>query len=207
MARSSSSLHGWESHRGHWGAFITPLVDAGFRAIAIDAPAHGDSPGARTNVLEYGLALLQVGRQLGPLAGVVAHSFGAGATAIALHRGLAAERVVLISGPASLASVVERWARRYGLAEDVIPRFLRLVERAVGAPIVGLDLTHIVAELTTPALVIHDRTDKEIPRADALAVAAAWPAARTLITERYGHRRIMIAGEVVRAVVDFLSRP
>ena len=197
--------HGWESRRTHWSAFVGPLVAAGFRPLAVDAPAHGDSPGQTSNVLEYGLALAQAGRQVGPLAGVVGHSFGAGAAAIALHRGLPAPRAVLVSGPASLVSVLERWARGYGLPERDIPRFLRLVGRKVGEPLQSLDLIDLAAGLTTPALIVHDRKDKEIPVADALALAAVWPGAKTLITERFGHRRIMFAAEIVGAIVTFLS--
>ena len=190
--------HGWESQRTHWGAFVSPLVEAGFRAVAIDAPAHGESPGKKTNVVEYAHALVRVGLQIGPLAGVVAHSFGAGATPIALHRGLDANRAVLISGPYSLASVVERWGRHHGIAEEEIPRFLRLVEDEIGEPMAELDLLHVVAGLSAAALIVHDRNDKEIPVEDGMALAAAWPGARTLITDRHGHRRIMIASEVVR---------
>jgi len=197
--------HGWESQRTHWGSFIDPLVGAGFRALAIDAPAHGQSPGQKTNVVEYAQALVRVGLQLGPLAGVVAHSFGAGATPIALRRGLVANRAVLISGPSSLTSVVERWGRHHGFVEEEIPRFVQLVEDEIGEPIADLDLRHVVAELSTPALIVHDRDDKEIPVRDGLALAAAWSGARTLITERYGHRRIMVAAEVVCAIVDFLK--
>ena len=61
-----------------------------------------------------------------------------------------------------------------------------------------------VALLATRALVIHDRNDKEIPLEDGLAVAAGWKGAAMLITERFGHRRIMLASEVVQAVVAFL---
>ncbi len=68
-----------------------------------------------------------------------------------------------------------------------------------------MDVTQIVPHLATPALVVHDRTDKEIPLAEGLAVAAAWPGATMLVTERFGHRRIMLAGEVVQAVVEFLK--
>ena len=46
--------------------------------MAVDAPAHGDSPGAKANVLQYAKMLIDVGRELGPLAGIVGHSFGAG---------------------------------------------------------------------------------------------------------------------------------
>jgi hypothetical protein len=197
--------HGWESRRTHWGAFIGPLVTAGFRAVAIDAPAHGDSPGTRTNVLEYGRTLVSVGRELGPLAGVVAHSFGAAATAIALHLGLTPARVVLISGPAAFSSVAGRWGRQFGLSEREIPEFIELAEREVGEPTEELDVVRFAPGLSTSALVIHDRNDQEVPVEEALAVVAAWPGSRSLITERYGHRRIMLAGEVVRQTVEFLN--
>jgi pimeloyl-ACP methyl ester carboxylesterase len=197
--------HGWEGRQTHWYTWIAPLKAAGFRAVAVDAPAHGDSPGTRTNVLEYGQALCRVGREIGPLAGVVAHSFGAGATAIALHRGLAVGRAALIAGPSSLTSVIERWGRHHGLPGRDIPSFVRRIERVVGEPIDGLDVVRIAREQATPALIVHDRGDEEIPVEDALAVAAAWPGAKPLITRRYGHRRILIAGEVVRQTVEFLS--
>jgi pimeloyl-ACP methyl ester carboxylesterase len=196
--------HGWESRRTHWGAFIAGLTAAGFRVVAVDAPAHGDSPGAQANVLEYGLALVGVGRDLGSLFGVIGHSFGAGAVAVAVHRGLGCERVVLISGPRSLVSVTERWARQHGIDELELAQFVELVDERVGEPIENLELSRLATELRHPVLVVHDRGDEDIPVEDGLAVAAAWPGARTLITERYGHRRILIAKEVVREVVGFL---
>jgi pimeloyl-ACP methyl ester carboxylesterase len=197
--------HGWNSRGTHFGAFITALVETGCRAVAVDAPAHGDSPGRQANVFQYGVGLLRIGRQLGPMVGVVGHSFGAGAAVIAVHNGLNVERVALISGPASLRAVVERWGRRHRLSESDIPTFVRLVEREVGQPFDALDIVQIAARLTHPVLVVHDRSDEAIPVDDGLAVASAWPGAKMLITERYGHGRILIAKEVVREVVTFLN--
>ncbi len=197
--------HGWESRRTHWGAFVEPLVSAGFRPLAVDAPAHGDSPGETTNVLDYAIKLTAIGRQIGPIAGAVGHSFGAGAVAIAIDRGLVAKRAVLISGPSSLTSVLERWARGFGIADDKIPGFIRGVEDQVGEPLATLDIARFAHRLKIPALIIHDRNDKEIPVSEALAVAAAWPGASTFITERYGHRRIMVATEIVEQVTHFLT--
>jgi pimeloyl-ACP methyl ester carboxylesterase len=197
--------HGWESRRTHWGAFVPSLVGAGFRVVAIDAPAHGDSPGQRANVLEYGLSLVEVGQEIGPLAGIVGHSFGAGATAIAAHRGVTVERVVLISGPASLVGVIERWGRHHGMNEAELPHFVGLVAQEVGVPIESLDLALIAAQSNVPALVVHDRNDDDIPLEDGLAVAAAWPGATLLVTERFGHRRILIVRDVVQAVLSFLK--
>ena len=125
---------------------------------------------------------------------------------IALHRGLMAERAVFISGPSSVVAVIERWGRHHGLPESDIPEFVRSVEREVGEGVDFMDVTQIVPLLTTRTLVIHDRNDKEIPLKEGLAVAAAWHGSRMLVTERFGHRRIMLAAEVVRSVVEFLPR-
>ncbi len=199
--------HGWNSRATHWGSYIEALVVAGFRVVAVDAPGHGDSPGERCHVLEFGRQLVAASRELGPLAGVVAHSFGAGATVLALDRGLRADRVVLLSGPASLLGVVERWAQAHGLTDAELPTFLNRVEHFVGEPIADLDLIRTVATLDQPVLIVHDRTDDEVPPTEGQAIATAWPGARLLLTDRFGHRRIVIAREVVRAVVDFLTEP
>ena len=51
---------------------------SGLSAVGVDAPAHGDSPGEKANVLQYGKALVEAGGELGPLAGIVGHSFARG---------------------------------------------------------------------------------------------------------------------------------
>ena len=106
---------------------------------------------------------------------------GAGGRPCSLDRGLLAERVALLAGPASLAAVVDRWGRSHFLPEEDIPAFLVRVERAVDEPIAELDLTRLVAGMDQPSLIVHDRDDKDIPMDDGLAVAAAWQGARLLL--------------------------
>ena len=43
--------HGWEGRGSQLGAFVAPLVAAGRRVVAFDAPAHGGSPGRTTNLI------------------------------------------------------------------------------------------------------------------------------------------------------------
>ncbi len=38
-------VHGWDSRGSHLGAWVPPLLRAGVRVLAFDAPAHGDAPG------------------------------------------------------------------------------------------------------------------------------------------------------------------
>ena len=194
--------HGWESRRSHWGAFVPALVQAGFRAVAIDAPAHGDSPGQRVNVLEYGKGIVAVGKQLGPLAGIIGHSFGAAAAIVAMHRGLKVDRAVLISGPACLVKLANRFGTARQLKQAEIDEFIRVVERDVGDHIGSIDLPGMARASAAPSLIVHDLTDDEIPLHEAFE---PWPGATRLVTERYGHRRILIAKDVVRQVVGYLK--
>ena len=195
--------HGWESRRSHWAAFVPALVAAGFRAVAIDAPAHGDSPGRRVNVLEYGRAIAETGMQLGRLAGVVGHSFGAIASIVAMHRGLAVDRAVIISGPPCLVTLANRFGANRNLDAEQTAEFVRLVEQEVGFGIESVDLRAMARESAAPTLIVHDTTDEDIPLPEAFE---PWPGATRLVTERFGHRRILIAKEVVRQVIAFLDK-
>ena len=197
--------HGWNSRGTHWVSFIDSLSASGFRAVAVDAPAHGDSSGTQTNAFRYGLTLLDVGRELGPLAGIVGHSFGAAAIMIALDRGLDVKRAVLISGPASIAGLTDRWAVARGIPTRDRAEFLRRVAEKAGVSVEDFDMTRLASRLKVPALVVHDRIDKDVPVAEAEQLAFAWPGSKLHITERYGHNRILVAKEVVREVVGFLG--
>ncbi len=42
-------VHGWEGRSSRFEVLIDAAVLAGFKAIAWDGPAHGDSPGTQTN--------------------------------------------------------------------------------------------------------------------------------------------------------------
>ena len=84
--------HGWGGHAGQWAAFVRPLVAAGFRVLAFDAPGHGRSaagalgPG-RATLLDFQWALRLLAAREGQPYAVVAHSLGATAAALALPRG------------------------------------------------------------------------------------------------------------------------
>lgn len=197
--------HGWEGRGVNLGGFIAPLTAAGYQAIALDGPAHGDSPGEMTNVMEFARGILDAGSELGPLAGVIAHSMGVATTALALRQGLAAERVVLIAGPSSLSDVMRRFAQMARLPEPVAERFYQLLMEHTGISAEVLDIARIAATLATPALIMHDRADADVPFADGQAIAACWLGASLYITEGLGHRRILRDPEVIAAAVSFLT--
>jgi len=77
-------MHGWEGRGTQLGAFIDPLVASGFQVVALDAPAHGRSPGEQTDLLQFKDAIRAVARHVGGVHAVVAHSMGGPSTVMAM---------------------------------------------------------------------------------------------------------------------------
>ena len=89
--------HGWSSHGTRIAPWIEPLQAAGYAVVAFDQAGHGKSGGHRTTLPDFACHLLAVGQHYGPAAAVLGHSLGGAAAAVALARGLAAERAILIA--------------------------------------------------------------------------------------------------------------
>ncbi len=70
-------LHGWAGRPTQFAHLIEQLVGAGYSVYALDAPAHGRSPGREANVVLFAHALLEAAGELPPLRAVVGHSLGA----------------------------------------------------------------------------------------------------------------------------------
>lgn len=199
-------LHGWEGRATQWARFVGPLLAAGKQVVALDGPAHGQSPGREAHVLEFARAVLATGATLGPLDAAVGHSMGGSAIAVALSQGLRARRAVLLASPSSVAGVIDRFIGLVGLPPAAARRFGRQVERTVGLTPEHLDVADLGRRLGhVGALVVHDPADAEIPYADGAAIAAAWPGARLLTVEGVGHRRILADDDVVDAVTGFVG--
>lgn len=200
-------VHGWHGSAAHFVEFVEPLVAAGLRAVAFDAPAHGESPGNRTKLPEIVDALEAIGRRLGPVRALIAHSFGAMCTTYALaQRRIAAERIVCISPPARMEGLLVSFSDTLGLPPGVQRCFRELLERDFGADMwARFSPENHVRDMALPALIVHDADDRSVPIAEAEALARAWAGAELVRTRGLGHRRILADAAVIRRAVEFIS--
>lgn len=197
-------VHGWGSRGGRLAAYVQPLVRAGFQVITYDGIGHGASGGRLSSMPQLARTLRAVVDARGPARGLVAHSLGASATALALDWGLAASRAVFVAPAAEPVAYTLRWAEQFGLTPDVVARMRANSERRLTFSWSDLDVVAMARRRTTPLLVIHDALDSVIPWSDGAAIAAAWPGSRLVTTRGYGHSEVVRASEVVEQVVAFL---
>ncbi|MBA3781373.1 MAG: alpha/beta fold hydrolase [Nocardioides sp.] len=207
-------MHGWGGRGDQFAAFVEPLVAAGLRVVLFDAPSHGKSdPGAsgrrRTHGVEFGRALDDVAARFGPARAVVAHSMGGVPTLLAMRDGwLGAERLVFVAPMADLATYFDRFESMMGFGPRIRRRMDVETERRTGRGVDDFNLGRLAADLEKlpPALVIHDRADRETSYDASADVVSAWPDATLMATEGLGHRRILRDPAVVAATVRHVTR-
>lgn len=199
------AVHGWEGRATQFARMADALVAAGFQVIALDGPAHGQSPEESVHAVAFARAILDVDRELGPFHGVVGHSMGGGAVVFAKAWGLRADRTVLIAPPSSIEAVLARFSAFVGLPDAAHRAFEAAMTRKVGTAPSSLEVSELAETQRGPALVVHDEDDAEVPFDEGLAIASAWPEGRLMRTRGLGHRRILKAPEVIAEVVGFLG--
>lgn len=196
--------HGWGSRAGRWSALAAALVTSGYRVVTYDAPAHGRSSGRMASMPEFARALRAVIGHFGPAYGLVGHSLGGAAIALALAGDLEARRAVLIAAPADVTVFANRFAEVLRISPRVRAAMQHDLETRLQVLWKDLHLPAIVGRIATPVLVVQDRDDRDVTVADAEAIAGAWPGAELFLTDGLGHRTIIRNASVVTRTVEFL---
>ena len=198
--------HGWNGRATQLWGFIDPLVESGFRVVALDMPAHGQSAGKSTDLFKMAEAMRLVTNGFEPLHGIIAHSLGNAALVMALGDGLNAKKVICISPPAQSILMLKNYAEALELSPNIQTRMCNLFEKNYGTEVwKQTSAGENVNGLSIPALIIHDKDDREVAWEEGESIAQNWPGAEFLTTEALGHRRILRNGEVIAKSVAFLS--
>jgi pimeloyl-ACP methyl ester carboxylesterase len=197
-------VHGWGSRAGRFCTLAAALVEAGFRVVAYDAPAHGESTGRFASLPEFARALRDVAGANGTIHGLVGHSLGGAAVAMAMRDGVEASRVVLLAPPADVRIFSDLFARTLAIAPTVQETMHRNLERRLRIVWDDLHIPSLVRELPAAALVIHDRDDRDVPFAHGEEIVQAWVGSRLETTTGLGHRLLLRDPAVISLTVEFL---
>ncbi len=166
-------VHGWGGRGTQLGALIPPLVNAGFRVVAFDATAHGDSDAHQLTLAHLAREVRAVADAAGGVEAIVAHSFGAAATTVALAQGLTARRVVYVAPVFGIEAAIDRFAAAAGLSARARTVFVAALADANQASALALDGRALAPAQTAALTVIHDVGDREVPFAEGAATVQA----------------------------------
>lgn len=201
-------VHGWADRAASMAAFVSPLVSAGHRVVAVDLPAHGAAPGRWTAGPQLATAIAALVTRFEAEA-IVAHSLGGLVTSRALRLTRipsSVRRLVLLSPLLRIGEALTMFASGAGLG----PRTLRALEarmerRFTGSVWDDFAADRNLADSHLDGLIVHDTDDTRVSVDHARRLQAAWPTARLLETQGLGHTRLLRDPHVVDAVLKHVQ--
>ena len=204
-------VHGWESSSRIYESFVVPLVDVGYRVVAVDGPAHGNSKLRQTNLFDFGDALHEVLKSLekvGEVHALVGHSFGGSSLINMLYRKgkpASLKKVVTIASPSRLDNIFYYFFNHLRLPTAVRREFKILLREKFEVNLEDLKVSNWVPKLQIDnILVIHDAQDRVVAPQEADALVASGDNLTLMLTEGLGHNRIMKDPGVIRKILFYL---
>ena len=201
-------MHGWGGARAQMTGFVNPLLTAGYRVVAYDQPAHGESDGTMTNILEITPTMDIILQNEGPFEAIIAHSFGTLITSYALTKRNfpPPSRLVYFGAFNRLLDSLPRFQVLSGLPEEIIAGLEDMIYENFGKDVLDAIINEtMVQQIDIPVMMFHDVADNVTPIDDSRAIAKAWKNVRFVETDGMGHRGALQSKEIHEQVVSFLK--
>lgn len=197
--------HGWSSYALRFAEWIPMLRSMGYAVVGFDQPAHGASSG-KTNHLPLFVEMIQrVGRHFGKPAVFIGHSMGASAVVFAQDEEWCPERFVLIAPFVAISENATRQFETAGISPKAFTSFEAYLYSVTGRRFAEYEGALRLPLMKGPALIIHDRNDRETPWEKGARFAKLWPGALLFTTEGLGHNRLLDHPSVINEVMNFIK--
>ncbi|MDX3003212.1 alpha/beta hydrolase [Kribbella solani] len=205
-ARPVLLVHGWRSRASRFAPFVERLLELGYSPVSYDAPAHGDSGGEVASILTHQAIIRGLEERHGPFEAAVGHSLGVLFALYAVREGVAAKRLVMISGVADFAYLADTFCAALGLGPRINRELRRYIERGYFGGDRDIWTRFSVGTGKTELLVIHNDEDEIVdPRQAQILLRNYGPQAHFLPTTGLGHRRILSDPAVMTEAIAFLQ--
>jgi pimeloyl-ACP methyl ester carboxylesterase len=201
-------MHGWGGGRAQMTGFVDALLFAGYRVVAYDQPAHGDSTGKTTNLLEIAPTMDLIVKQEGNFHAIIAHSFGTLITSYALVKQNfpPPTRLVYFGAFNQLLESLPRFQVLAGLSDEIMDGLRSMIYDHFGKDVLDAIVNEkLTPQIHIPTLMFHDVADNVTPVEDSRSIARVWKTAQLIETDGLGHRGALQSKSIHEQVVQFLK--
>ena len=201
-------VHGFSSYSYKFEKYISPLKKEGFEVLAFDAPAHGTSDGKFINATIYKNTLLRIEALYGPLYGIMGHSLGGLAAALAFEQMPDREnrKLVLVAPATETDRAISNFFKLIPVDEKTKHAFLQLISELTEYPISYYSVSRVVKSINSPVLWVHDKQDTICTFDDVKPMLAMdLPHVQFFITVQLGHSKVYKDNKVCSGIVHFFS--
>ena len=199
-------VHGWAGRATQFRKFVPVFNQAGFRVYGFDGPAHGKSEGKRTTIVEFEQVLRKIVELKGIPAGIIAHSFGGGASIFAIRNGLPVTKLISIASPTISDEIIRSYLNAIGGSWPTGVRFKELIQKRYGKPFEEFTASFAIKYISNlDLLLIHDTEDRDVSIRQAQEMVTLYTKAKLITTQGLGHNRILKDDTVITSCLDFIK--
>ncbi|WP_323771669.1 hypothetical protein [Antarctobacter sp.] len=195
-------------HDGHIRQFTRVVRALQKRGAAVDIlifPGHGHAARRICSLRHMVDSICRAARSEGPYDGIVAHCVAANAMFHALERGVACQKLALISVPLDLPGLIRLGGRQYGLSGRCLDRFVARVD-ALGAPCaIDKPWRPVAQDRKEDLLIVQALNDYAAPVEKVRPLAETWPRARLDVFENGGHNGILNVTSAIDRIAGFMT--
>ena len=200
--------HGYGSYAYKFEHYIAPLLKMGYRVLAFDAPAHGQSEGKHIHVVVYQEAIQKIIEQAGPVHHFIGHSLGALTLSMIAEKIDQAEarKFVLIAPATKTTTTFANFFKMMHLNEVTKAAFLQDVSSKTNHTMDYFAADRALANYKGPILWVHDEKDMVCPYEDIINFKENAPSnIKFLITNGLGHNKVYKTAEIMDQIMTFLT--
>ena len=200
--------HGYASYAYKFEHYIAPLLKMGYRVLAFDAPAHGQSEGKHIHVVVYQEAIQKIIEQAGPVHHFIGHSLGALTLSMIAEKidQADARKFVLIAPATKTTTTFANFFKMMHLNEVTKAAFLQDVSNRTSHTVDHFAADRALTNYKGPILWVHDEKDMVCPYEDIINFKENAPSnIKFLITNGLGHNKVYKTAEIMDQIMTFLT--
>jgi len=198
-------VHGWSGRATQVAQLNEPLIQAGYKVYSFDAPAHGNSNGRHTHILEFADLIIKIKKLHPEIESVIGHSIGGAACIYAITQGLSTQKCIIIGSPVSTHWVLNSFCKQINVSNKVENLIKKHLEYKFQKQFDDISIDSMVTKINTKGMIIHCENDIDAPVEHAKYIHKNWKNSTLLLTQNLGHRKILKNKEVSQSIIDFLK--
>jgi pimeloyl-ACP methyl ester carboxylesterase len=198
-------VHGWSGRGTQLVKIADELLEIGFKIVSFDAPAHGKSKGSTSLMPEFIASILELEKQFGPFEFAVGHSLGGMSILNAVKQKLNIKKAIIIGSGDVIQDIIEDFIKKLQLKPKIAMLLKNHFEKKYGESMENYSSHTAAKEVKIPILIIHDKNDDDVPVKAAYNIQKHSPNSELLVTEGWGHRKILGETKVIEKIKEFIT--
>nr|WP_246615951.1 alpha/beta hydrolase [Aquimarina litoralis] len=197
-------VHGWSGSGTQLSMIADSLLQQGYSTISFDAPAHGEAPGKRSNMLHFVETIYQLEKTYGPFIGAIGHSLGGMSLLRATKFGLPIQKLVIIGTANSITKITQDFAKNLQLGQKTAKLMKEFFDSHYGEDLDNYSGAVSAEGIKIPTLIVHDKQDVDVHYSSAIEINDKLENGTLILTEKLGHRKILGNQKVIDQIVEFI---